>query len=80
MTTLKRNPALVKYAASMTHEDEVAVCASKAYLRLIGYGHKHPSAKVAALLEVHTKGQFKREELRDDWAQIWPELIDMKRI
>ena len=45
------------------------------YLRLIGYGHKQPSAKAATGIEQATNGHVTRRELRpDDWWQIWPEL------
>lgn len=49
---------------------------TRAYLRLIGYGHKRPSALASAQLELNTGGKVTRKELRpDDWHLIWPELV-----
>lgn len=48
---------------------------TRLYLRLIGYGHKQPSAKAAVKIEQGTNGEITRKDLRpDDWAEIWPEL------
>lgn len=50
---------------------------SFSYLRLIGYGHKQPSARVASVIERLTQGRVCRKELRpNDWQEIWPELTD----
>lgn len=47
---------------------------SYSYLRLIAYGHKHPSARVAMQIELATGGRVTRQHLREDWREIWPEL------
>lgn len=80
MADYKRIPDLVEYAKTVTSKDAEAIGVSASYLRLVGYGHKRLSAKAASLLEQHTKGRFKRETLRPDWKEIWPELIELKRI
>ena len=49
---------------------------SFSYLRLIAYGHKQPSAKVATVIEKATGGRITRRELRPkDWHEIWPEIV-----
>lgn len=71
-------PALVEI--SKQHKNSESECAEKfgctyAYLRLIGYGHKKASPKIAAMVEAATEGVVTRKELRpDDWAIIWPEI------
>ena len=51
------------------------VGASYSYLRLIAYGYKRPSAKIATAIEKATCGDITRKELRpEDWQDIWPEI------
>ncbi|WP_110693318.1 hypothetical protein [Salinicola halophyticus] len=50
---------------------------TRAYLRLIGYGHKTASVETAALVERATDGRATRKQLRPkDWMVMWPELVD----
>ncbi|ROZ86933.1 hypothetical protein EF096_01805 [Pseudomonas neustonica] len=48
---------------------------TRGHLRQIGYGNRPASPEVASRLELVTKGQVTRKQLRpDDWSVIWPEL------
>lgn len=71
-----KNSTLLTWLKGMNeNEARQKVGASFSYLRLIAYGHKRPSAKVATAIEMASHGQITRQELRpDDWREIWPEL------
>lgn len=43
------------------------------HLRNVAYG-KLCGEKLAVLIELHSKRRVTRQELRDDWSEIWPEL------
>lgn len=74
---IKRNMQLLSWLKTATDERVEVAGASRSYLRLIAYGHKHPSPAVAAGIERATEGLVTRKELRpDDWFLIWPELVD----
>lgn len=79
MAEYGRVEGLVEFAKTLTPEQEKDAGVTRSYLRLVGYGHKRPSAKAATGIERISEGQFKREQLRADWKEIWPELVDMKR-
>ncbi|WP_414499360.1 MULTISPECIES: transcriptional regulator [unclassified Zymobacter] len=75
--TKKRNTQLLNWIKTATDEQVNMAGASRSYLRLIAYGHKHPSASVAAGIERATEGAVTRQQLRpQDWPLIWPELAD----
>ncbi|MNF93491.1 hypothetical protein D3C84_761700 [compost metagenome] len=70
-----RNTSLLAWLKTATDAQVAETGTSRGYLRLIGYGHKHPSAEIAARIEHATGGAVTRKDLRpDDWAKIWPEL------
>lgn len=62
---------LIKVFSENEIYEHVKISAS--YVRLIGYGHKQASAKVAISLERITGGAVRRTDLRPDWIEIWPE-------
>lgn len=75
MSAFTRNKALLDWLKEMDEHTLSAIGVSPSYLRLIAYGHKRPSAKAAALIELATRGTVTRQSLRpDDWHLIWPEL------
>lgn len=78
MANIKRNETLLCILKTSEAESLIDITgASYSYLRLIAYGHKQPSARVASLLELATAGRVTRRELRpNDWQEIWPELAD----
>lgn len=41
--------------------------------------HKPCSPKLAAAIEVQSGGEVSRQEMRDDWREIWLELRPIKR-
>ncbi|QGA51089.1 transcriptional regulator [Pseudomonas brassicacearum] len=70
-----KNPQLLEWLKTASDEAVLSTGTSRAYLRLIAYGHKTASAEIAARTESATGGCVTRKELRpDDWKQIWPEL------
>lgn len=70
-----KHPQLLEWLKTATDEAVVGTGTSRAYLRLIAYGHKTASAEIAARTESATGGAVTRKALRpDDWKQIWPEL------
>lgn len=75
--TKRRNAQLLNWIKTATDTQVNSAGASRSYLRLIAYGHKHPSPSVAAGIERATEGAVTRQQLRpDDWPLIWPELAD----
>lgn len=80
MTNLTRitpkNAKILAWLKGLSDDDaRVQVGASYGYLRLIAYGHRRPSAKIATAIEKATCGDITRKELRpDDWQDIWPEI------
>jgi DNA-binding transcriptional regulator YdaS (Cro superfamily) len=70
-----KHPSLLAWLKAATDTDVARTGTTRAYLRLIAYGHKIASAEIAARTESATKGSVTRKELRpEDWRQIWPEL------
>jgi DNA-binding transcriptional regulator YdaS (Cro superfamily) len=70
-----KNPQLLEWLKTATDGSVEKTGTSRAYLRLIAYGHKTASAEIAARTESATEGKVTRKALRpDDWEQIWPEL------
>ena len=41
-----------------------------------GYNGRLPSPANCVAIERATGGRVRRQDLRDDWRDIWPELID----
>lgn len=70
-----KNPQLLEWLKTASDAAVTSTGTSRAYLRLIAYGHKTASAEIAARTESATGGVVTRKALRpDDWKQIWPEL------
>lgn len=70
-----KNQSLLAWLKSATDEQVEGTGTTRAYLRLIAYGHKTASAEIAARTEYATNGTVTRRDLRpEDWRQIWPEL------
>jgi DNA-binding transcriptional regulator YdaS (Cro superfamily) len=54
-------------------------CGSSAgHLRNICYG-KSCAPALAVAIEINSDGAVTRQELRDDWRQIWPELAKKQK-
>ncbi|RYG96184.1 MAG: hypothetical protein EON58_12625 [Alphaproteobacteria bacterium] len=71
-----RNQALLSWLKTSTDQQVEATGTTRAYLRLIAYGHKTASAEIAARTEFATEGAVTRRDLRPfDWCRIWPELL-----
>ncbi|VVO40297.1 hypothetical protein PS712_05790 [Pseudomonas fluorescens] len=70
-----KNPQLLEWLKTASDDAVLSTGTSRAYLRLIAYGHKTASAEIAARTESATEGKVTRQALRpEDWKQIWPEL------
>lgn len=70
-----KNPQLLEWLKTATDAAIERTGTTRAYLRLIAYGHKTASAEIAVRTESATQGQVTRKDLRpSDWAQLWPEL------
>ena len=75
--TRKKNASLLNWLKQASDEMISRAGASRSYLKLVAYGHKHPSPTVAAGVERATDGLVTRQQLRPkDWALIWPELAE----
>lgn len=44
------------------------------HLRNVMYGYRPCGVDTAVLIERHSQGAVTRQELRQDWADLWPEL------
>lgn len=73
-----RNQKLLDWLKSATDDEIRQTGSTRSYLQAIAYGYKTAGAKVATALEAVTGGKVGRVELRDDWAQVWPELVANK--
>lgn len=51
---------------------------SDKYLYLCLSGRKNMSAAMAARVERESDGVIKRQQLRRDWRDIWPELAEQE--
>lgn len=49
------------------------------HLKNVMYGYQPASPAMAVAIERLTDGQVTRQDLRSDWADIWPELVPSKR-
>lgn len=48
---------------------------SPGHLRNVAYGYRRCAPELAALVELHSRGQVTRRELcPDNWQIVWPEL------
>lgn len=45
------------------------------YMKLVSYGTKPCGPRLAVQIERNSDGKVTRQELRDDWPEIWPELL-----
>ncbi|MDQ3270758.1 MAG: helix-turn-helix domain-containing protein [Pseudomonadota bacterium] len=48
---------------------------STGHLQNVAYGYRPCAPALAVALERETGGAVSRQELRDDWQNIWPELV-----
>jgi DNA-binding transcriptional regulator YdaS (Cro superfamily) len=49
---------------------------SPSFLSQLASGKSPISPERCVLIEQHTDGKVRRQDLRDDWMAIWPELKD----
>lgn len=49
---------------------------SWAHLRNVSYGQKVPAEKLCVAIERESASAVTRPDLRGDWAEIWPELVE----
>ncbi|AZL68810.1 hypothetical protein EJA05_14180 [Pseudomonas oryziphila] len=71
-----RKHGLLEWLKTATDEQVARTGTSRAYLRLIAYGHKTASAEMAVKTELASAGAVTRKQLRpDDWSVLWPELV-----
>ena len=47
---------------------------SVGHLRNVMYGYRQCATDLAVRIERYSRGQVTRQDLRDDWADHWPEL------
>lgn len=74
---MNRVDELLEWLRDASDDDISQTGVSRNYLRLVAYGHKRPSARVATSLEQLSDKYITRQMLRpDDWKIIWPELVD----
>ena len=50
---------------------------TRGHMQNVSYG-KPCAPALATAIELHSKRQVTRQELRKDWKQIWPELAERK--
>ncbi len=73
---MNRIDELLEWLRTASDNDIKQTGVSRNYLRLVAYGHKRPSARVATSLEQLSGKEITRQMLRpDDWEIIWPELV-----
>lgn len=71
-----RNNGLLEWLKTATDDQIAQTGTSRAYLRLVAYGHKSASAEMSAKTELASAGAVTRRQLRpSDWHVIWPELM-----
>ena len=45
------------------------------FLRNVMYGQRVPGEKLCVAIEREASGEVTRRDLREDWWEIWPELV-----
>lgn len=71
-----RIDSLLRWLKQASDQQIADTGTTRAYLRLIGYGHKTASVETAALVERASEGEATRKQLRPtDWHLMWPELV-----
>lgn len=72
------NRSLLEWLKTAGDADISETSTTRAYLRMIGYGWKIPSAQMAVGIEKATSGLVTRKDLRpNDWQKLWPELSEL---
>ena len=71
---------LRSYFFSLDKPDRMSFAAnvhtSVGHLNNCAYGYTTPNAALCVLIEQASGGEVTRQELRDDWQAIWPELTE----
>lgn len=71
-----RIDSLLRWLKQASDQQIAETGTTRAYLRLIDYGHKTASVETAALVERASVGEATRKQLRPtDWHLMWPELV-----
>lgn len=69
---------LKKYISEMNADDRADFAArcgtTLPFLRNVMYGSRKPGEKLCVLIERESQGAITRQDLREDWIEIWPEL------
>lgn len=63
----------VKQVGTGTFADLIGVTAP--FVSQLTKGRYQPSPTLCVTIEQKTMGRVTRQELRDDWVAIWPELV-----
>lgn len=70
-----KNEKLLCWLKKATDEEITKTGTTRSYLKAIGYGYKTAGAEIAVSVERVTAGVIGRKDLRQDWVDIWPELV-----
>ncbi|KVC81424.1 transcriptional regulator [Burkholderia ubonensis] len=69
---------LIDYLNSLAKDDRATFAAqcktSEGYMRKARSAKQKFRCELCVLIEQHSNGAVKRQDLRDDWADVWPEL------
>lgn len=77
---MTKHDGLLVWLKTATDEQISAIGTTRAYLRLIGYGHKLASPEIAVKAESVSRAVTRKALRPDDWKVLWPELIKSKKI
>lgn len=58
------------------HEFAERCGTSYAHMRNVAYESRVAGEKLCVAIERESEGEVTRADLRDDWAEIWPELAE----
>lgn len=50
------------------------------FLRNVAYEYRKAGEKLCVRIEQETGGAIDRKDLRSDWREIWPELIEVTHV
>lgn len=53
---------------------------SSGHLTNFSYGYTTLAPILCSAIERESRGEVTRQELRDDWQAIWPELVEIRQL
>jgi DNA-binding transcriptional regulator YdaS (Cro superfamily) len=69
-----KNIRLLDWLKTASDQAIAGTGTTRSYLKAIAYGYKTAGPEIAVSIEFATDRAVIRQDLREDWVMIWPEL------